>query len=135
MRRRDDVAYIADLSPSGIVAYRTRAAVATLDRDFRGVIAGEEARVDFNTGDRGCENAQAEDDEVGRGGVVATGLPAVVPCAFVGEGVGFVNRGVRRGEVGGGAEELVGGAEDARAQVGVEEVCIVALERKSRVGG
>lgn len=82
------------------------------DGDFRGVVAVEVRRVDFDAGDAAGGDAEADDDPVEGLGVVTPRFPAVVPGACVDEVAGFADWGCGCDEVGGAGEPFVAEGED-----------------------
>ena len=95
---------------------------AALHGDFGGLVAVEEGRVDFDALDFTGSDAEAEDYPVEGLGVVASCLPAVVPCSCVGEDTWFADGRLGVVEVLCGGEPFVGEGEDAGAEGAVYEV-------------
>jgi hypothetical protein len=110
---------------------------AALDRDFGGLVAVEEGRVDFDAGDFAGSDAEAEDYPVEGLGVVASCFPAVIPGSGVGEDAWFADGWLGVVEVLCGGEPFVGEGEDARSEVPVYEVlrCQVVATTIIHVGG
>lgn len=95
---------------------------AALHGDFGGLVAVEEGRVDFDAVDFAGSDAEAEDYPVEGLGVVASCLPAVIPCSCVGEDAWFADGRLGVVEVLCGGEPFIGEGEDAGAEGAVYEV-------------
>ena len=110
---------------------------AALHGDFGRLVAVEEGCVDLDAGDFAGRDAEAEDYPVEGLCVVASCLPAVIPCSCVGEDAGFADWGLRVVEILCGGEPFVGEGEDARSEVSVYEVlqCQVVATIIIHIGG
>ena len=107
----------------GSVGVVTTGVEAALDRDLWRVVAVEEGGVDFDAFDLAAGDAEADDDPVKGGLVVAAGLPAVVPGAGVGEHARLADGRRGRGEVLSGREPFVGERQDAGAKRFGNQIC------------
>jgi hypothetical protein len=109
--------------PHGVFVRTASLEENTLHADRRCVVPVKERRVNLDSVDFSRRHAELDDHPVGRGRVVPTRLPPIVPSTRFHKFTGLPDRGRGVDEVAGFGKELVGEGEDFAAEGGAYQVC------------